>query len=141
MKPITQSLLLLALFFGIHSVCTANSTIVIKGSDTLGAKMVPQLAEAFKANIKKLEKNIDIENTAERSSTGVASIIDATSEIGMSSREPKAKEIAKAQSKGVDMKAITVAKDGLAIVVHESSPLESISLEAVSYTHLTLPTI
>ena len=58
MKPITQSLLLLALFFGIHSVCTANNTIVIKGSDTLGAKMVPQLAEAFKANMKKLGQNI-----------------------------------------------------------------------------------
>ena len=47
-----------------------------------------------------------------------------TSEIGMSSH-PKAKEIAKAQSKGVDMKAITVAKDGIAIIVNESSPLES----------------
>ncbi|MDA0848931.1 MAG: phosphate ABC transporter substrate-binding protein [Verrucomicrobia bacterium] len=131
MKPNTQSLFLLALFFGIHSVCTANNTIVIKGSDTLGAKMVPQLAEAFKANMKKLGQNIAFEIAAEGSSTGVASIIDATSEIGMSSREPKAKEIAKAQSKGVDMKAITVAKDGLAIVVHESSPLESISLEEI----------
>lgn len=131
MKPNTQSLFFLALFFGIHSVCTANNTIVIKGSDTLGAKMVPQLAEAFKANMKKLGQNIAFEIAAEGSSTGVASIIDATSEIGMSSREPKAKEIAKAQSKGVDMKAITVAKDGLAIVVHESSPLESISLEEI----------
>lgn len=131
MKPNIQSLFLLALFFGIHSVCTANNTIVIKGSDTLGAKMVPQLAEAFKANMKKLGQNIAFEIAAEGSSTGVASIIDATSEIGMSSREPKAKEIAKAQSKGVDMKAITVAKDGLAIVVHESSPLESISLEEI----------
>ena len=93
--------------------------------------MVPQLAEAFKANMKKLGQNIAFEIAAEGSSTGVASIIDATSEIGMSSREPKAKEIAKAQSKGVDMKAITVAKDGLAIVVHESSPLESISLEEI----------
>lgn len=131
MKPFTQSLFLLALFFGIHSVCNANNTIVIKGSDTLGAKMVPQLAEAFKANMKKLGQNIAFEIAAEGSSTGVASIIDATSEIGMSSREPKAKEIAKAQSKGVDMKAITIAKDGLAIVVHESSPLESISLEEI----------
>ncbi|MGK0464725.1 MAG: phosphate transport system substrate-binding protein, partial [Lentimonas sp.] len=30
---------------------TATETIVIKGSDTLGAKMVPQLAEAFKATM------------------------------------------------------------------------------------------
>ena len=39
--------------FLILSVLLCNSlmgkTLVIKGSDTLGAKMVPQLAEAFKA--------------------------------------------------------------------------------------------
>ena len=40
-------------------------------------------------------------------------------EIGMSSRDPKAKEIAKAKAKGVDMKTITVAKDGIAIIVNE----------------------
>jgi len=105
--------------------------LIKKSSDTLGAKMVPQLAEAFKANMKKLKQNIAFEIAAEGSSTGVASVIDATSEIGMSSRDPKAKEIAKAQSKGVDMKAITVAKDGIAIIVNESSPLESISLEEI----------
>ena len=126
-----SSLTLLALFFCAISVSYADNTIVIKGSDTLGAKMVPQLAEAFKANMKKLKQNIAFEIAAEGSSTGVASVIDATSEIGMSSRDPKAKEIAKAQSKGVDMKAITVAKDGIAIIVNESSPLESISLEEI----------
>ncbi len=117
-------------------LCTLNAsfgsdTLVIKGSDTLGAKMVPQLAEAFKAKMQALGQNIAFEIAAEGSSTGVASVIDATSEIGMSSRDPKEKEIAKAKAKGVDMKAITVAKDGIAIIVHESSPLESISLEEV----------
>lgn len=131
MKSINKSLILLALIFSASTLTQANSTIVIKGSDTLGAKMVPQLAEAFKANMKQLGQNIAFEIAAEGSSTGVASVIDATSEIGMSSREPKAKEIAKAQSKGVDMKAITVAKDGIAIIVHESSPLDSISLEEI----------
>lgn len=131
MKLNNKSLLLLTLIFCVNSVILADSTIVIKGSDTLGAKMVPQLAEAFKANMKKLGQNIAFEIAAEGSSTGVASVIDATSEIGMSSRDPKPKEIAKAQSKGVDMKAITVAKDGIAIIVHESSPLDSISLDEV----------
>ena len=131
MKLIHKSLFLIALIFCANSVTQANNTIVIKGSDTLGAKMVPQLAEAFKANMKQLGQNIAFEIAAEGSSTGVASVIDATSEIGMSSRDPKAKEIAKAQSKGVDMKAITVAKDGIAIIVHESSPLDSISLEEI----------
>ena len=109
----------------------ATETLVIKGSDTLGAKMVPQLAEAFKAKMEQQGVDVAFEIAAEGSSTGVASIIDATAEIGMSSRDPKDKEIAKAKAKGVDMKAITVAKDGIAIIVNETSPLESISLEEI----------
>ena len=125
-----SSLTVLALFLCAISVSYADNTIVIKGSDT-ASENGSQLAEAFKANMKKLKQNIAFEIAAEGSSTGVASVIDATSEIGISSRDPKAKEITKAQSKGVDMKAITVAKDGIAIIVNESSPLESISLEEI----------
>lgn len=117
--------------FAIAGQVTATETLVIKGSDTLGAKMVPQLAEAFKAKMTKQGIDVAFEIAAEGSSTGVASIIDATAEIGMSSRDPKDKEVAKAKTKGVDMKTITVAKDGIAIIVNESSPLDSITLEEV----------
>ena len=117
--------------FAIAGQISANETLVIKGSDTLGAKMVPQLAEAFKAKMEKQGVEVAFEIAAEGSSTGVASVIDATAEIGMSSRDPKEKEIAKAKAKGVEMKAITVAKDGIAIIVNESNPLESISVEEI----------
>ena len=117
--------------FAIVGQISANETLVIKGSDTLGAKMVPQLAEAFKAKMEKQGVEVAFEIAAEGSSTGVASVIDATAEIGMSSRDPKEKEIAKAKAKGVEMKAITVAKDGIAIIVNESNPLESISVEEI----------
>lgn len=119
----------LALALGSQAIAT--ETLVIKGSDTLGAKMVPQLAEAFKAKMQQQGVDVAFEIAAEGSSTGVASVIDATAEIGMSSRDPKDKEVAKAKAKGVDMKTITVAKDGIAIIVNESNPLESISLEEI----------
>jgi phosphate transport system substrate-binding protein len=109
----------------------ANDTLVIKGSDTLGAKMVPQIAEAFKAKLKKQGKSVSFEIAAEGSSTGVASVIDGTSDIGMSSRDPKAKEIAKAKANGIDMKTITVAKDAIAVIVNELSPLNNMTLEQV----------
>jgi len=109
----------------------AAETIVIKGSDTLGAKLVPQIAEAFKAKMAAQGVDVAFEIAAEGSSTGVASVIDGTAEIGMSSRDPKDKEVANAKSKGVDMKTITVAKDGIAIIVNEANPLESITLEEV----------
>lgn len=109
----------------------AAETIVIKGSDTLGAKMVPQLAEAFKAKMAAHGVEVAFEIAAEGSSTGVASVIDGTAEIGMSSRDPEGKEVANAKSKGVDMKTITVAKDGIAIIVNEANPLNSISIEEI----------
>ena len=117
----------------VMTIGTVNAieTIVIKGSDTLGAKMVPQIAEAFKAKMNKQGVEVAFEIAAEGSSTGVASVIDATAEIGMSSRDPKDKEVAKAKAKGVDMKAITMAKDGIAIIVNESNLIESISLEEI----------
>lgn len=114
-----------------QTAVNASDTLVIKGSDTLGAKMVPQLAEAYKAKMLKQNVNVAFEIAAEGSSTGVASVIDATSEIGMSSRDPKDKEVAKAKARGVDMKAIAVAKDGIAIIVNESSSLDAISLEEI----------
>ena len=113
------------------SQAVATETIVIKGSDTLGAKMVPQLAEAFKAKKTAKGVNVAFEIAAEGSSTGVASVIDGTAEIGMSSRDVKEKEIAKAQSKGVDINKITIAKDGIALIVNEANPLDSITLEEV----------
>ncbi|HKK19102.1 MAG TPA: phosphate ABC transporter substrate-binding protein [Opitutales bacterium] len=109
----------------------AAETIVIKGSDTLGAKMVPQLAEAFKAKMSERGVEVAFEIAAEGSSTGVASVIDGTAEIGMSSRDVKDKEVAKAKTKGVDLKTITVAKDGIAIIVNEANPLDSISLDEI----------
>ena len=56
--------------------------LVIKGSDTLGAKLVPQLAEAYKAK----NPNTSFEIAAEGSTTGITAIIDGTADIGMSSR-------------------------------------------------------
>ncbi len=59
--------------------------LVIKGSDTLGAKLVPQLAEQFKAQ----HPGTTFDIAAEGSTTGIAAIIDGTAEIGMSSRRAK----------------------------------------------------
>ena len=48
--------------------------LVIKGSDTLGAKLVPQLAEQFKAQ----HPGTTFDIAAEGSTTGIAAIIDGT---------------------------------------------------------------
>lgn len=122
-----------ALIAGILTIGAAQAaeTIVIKGSDTLGAKMVPQWAEEFKAQMKDKGVDVTFEIAAEGSSTGVAAVIDGTAAVGMSSRDVKDKEYAKAKENGVAMTKITVGKDGIAIIVNESNPLESITMKQV----------
>jgi phosphate transport system substrate-binding protein len=105
----------------------AQQKIVIKGSDTLGAKMVPQMAEAYKAK----NPGVVFEIAAEGSSQGVAAIIDGTADIGMSSRDVKAKEKEAAKSKGRNLKLTPVAFDGIAIIVNEKNPIEKLTLKQV----------
>lgn len=126
-----RSLVTIATALTIGVTLSATETIVIKGSDTLGAKMVPQIAEAFKAKMAQEGVDVAFEIAAEGSSTGVASVIDGTAQIGMSSREPKEKELTKAQTKGVEINTITVAKDGIAVIVNEANPLDVITLEEI----------
>ncbi len=97
--------------------------LVIKGSDTLGAKLVPQLAEEYKAR----HPGVSFEIAAEGSTTGIAAIIDGTAQIGMASRRAKPTEMSAAQAKGVSMKPTIVAYDGIAVIVNAGNPLASLT--------------
>jgi len=101
--------------------------LVIKGSDTLGAKLVPQLAEEFKAQ----HPDTTFDIAAEGSTTGIAALIDSTAQIGMSSRPAKPEEIAAASAKGVNMKATIVAYDGIAVIVNSANPLKGLTKKQV----------
>jgi phosphate transport system substrate-binding protein len=101
--------------------------LTLKGSDTLGAKLVPQLAEQFKAEHP--DTNFDI--AAEGSTTGIAAIIDGTAQIGMSSRHVKPAEEAAAAAKGVKLTPTTVAHDGLGVIVHASNPITNLTRKQV----------
>ena len=97
--------------------------LVIKGSDTLGAKLVPTLAEEYKAK----HPGVSFEIAAEGSTTGITAIIDSTAQIGMSSRRAKATEVSGAAAKNVALKPIIVAYDGIAIIVNENSPITTLT--------------
>ena len=101
-------------------ICCANEKIVIKGSDTLGAKLVPLLAEEFRAMKAGNGIRVIFEIASEGSSTGIASIIDGTADLGMSSRETRGAEDAKGLVNGTKLDSVLVAKDGIAIVVQSA---------------------
>ena len=122
MKRLLLSFIALGLVAGIRA-----DTLVIKGSDTLGAKLVPQLAEEFKAQHPGTTFNI----AAEGSTTGISAIIDGTAQIGMSSRPTKPEEVAAAKTKGVTFKETTVAWDGIAVIVNSANPVKSLTKKQV----------
>jgi phosphate transport system substrate-binding protein len=120
-----KSLLILAALAVVASASAQK--LVIKGSDTLGAKLVPQLAEEYKAK----HPGVSFEIAAEGSTTGITAIIDGTAQIGMASRRAKTTEMSGAQAKGVNMKPIIVAMDGIGIIVNNRSGVTGLSKRQV----------
>jgi len=104
----------------------ANS-IQIKGSDTmvnLGQAWAEKYMEANPAEF--------ISVTGGGSGTGFSSLISGTCDIAMSSRSIKPKEIDLAKGKGINPKEITVALDGLAVVVNPKNPVEKLTLDQLA---------
>jgi phosphate transport system substrate-binding protein len=122
---LTHLALLIGLALGITEA--SADRLVIKGSDTLGAKLVPQLAEQFKAQ----HPGTTFDIAAEGSTTGIAAIIDGTAEIGMSSRRAKTAEVGAAAAKGKHMKPTIVAYDGIAVIVNSANPVKSLTKKQV----------
>ncbi len=119
------------LLFIVAALCAASPVsaqkLVIKGSDTLGAKLVPTLAEEYKAR----NAGVSFEIAAEGSTTGISAIIDGTAQIGMSSRRARPTEVSAATAKGVSLKPLIVAYDGMAVIVNAKSPIANLTLRQV----------
>jgi phosphate transport system substrate-binding protein len=116
---------MLGLTFGLAEA--KADRLVIKGSDTLGAKLVPQLAEQFKSQ----HPGTTFDIAAEGSTTGIAAIIDGTAEIGMSSRRAKSSEVGAAAAKGRNLKPTIIAYDGLGVIVNAANPIKALTKKQV----------
>ena len=76
-----------------------------------------KLIEAYKSE----NPNANIELQTSDSTTGVTNAINGTCDIGMASRSLKDSE----KSKGVQ--EVTIAIDGIAVIVNKSNPTENLS--------------
>lgn len=121
-------LIILMAVFAISAFAAKNAnSIQVKGSDTM-----VNLGQAWAE--KYMEKNTAefVAVTGGGSGTGLSSLISATCDIAMSSRNIKAKEIALAKQKGINPNEIKVALDGLAVVVNPNNPVGKLTLKQLA---------
>ncbi len=101
-----------------------RKSITIKGSDTM-VHLVSNWAEAF------MKKNPDIEVsvTGGGSGTGIAALLNGTTDICAASRKIKNKELMLAIEKYIQPNEIAVARDGIAVVVNPANPVNELTME------------
>ena len=98
----------------------AEGKVVVAGSSSV-TPVMEKLKEAYAA----INTNVTIEINTNDSSTGVSSAIEGTCDIGMASRALKDTETAE----GVN--EVTIAKDGIAVIVNNNNPVEDLETETV----------
>ncbi|MCU0276189.1 MAG: phosphate ABC transporter substrate-binding protein, partial [Acidobacteria bacterium] len=99
----------------------------IKGSDTM-----VNLGQAWAEEFMKANPEVSVAVTGGGSGTGIASLLSKTCDIAELSRELKPEEIAMAKEKGFAPQQITVALDGLAVVVHPANPLAQLTVDQLA---------
>jgi phosphate transport system substrate-binding protein len=104
-----------------------KAALTIKGSDTM-VILGQRWAEAYMA----AHPDAAIQVTGGGSGTGIAALINGTTDICQSSRTMKEEEKRQIQDKyGQPPQEIMVAKDGLSIYVAESNPVKELTLEQI----------
>lgn len=102
----------------------AQKMIQIKGSDS-EVNLVQKLAEEF------MKKNpeVNIAVTGGGSGTGIAALINRTTDIANSSRELNPKEVEAAKKAGIQPFRVVFATDGISVIIHPENPVDKLTLE------------
>ncbi|MFZ9870450.1 MAG: phosphate ABC transporter substrate-binding protein [Candidatus Kapaibacteriota bacterium] len=122
---ILRTLSLLLAVFTAAALAAPKERITIKGSDTM-VILVQKWSELYPG------KNIEFQVTGGGSGTGIAALLNGTTDICSSSRPIKPKEVAMLREKfnyrGMEVR---IARDGLSVYVNEKNPVRSLTLEQV----------
>ena len=96
-----------------------TGTVVTNGSTSMESVM-GSLTEAFR----EVQPGVQVQYTGSGSGAGITSAQDGTADIGLASRDLKDTE--------TGVKAITVAKDGIAIIINPENPVADLSVEQIA---------
>jgi len=121
-------LAILGLVLSAAVINSANSqdkkSLTIKGSDTM-----VHLVSAWAETYMKENPGIEISVTGGGSGTGIAALINNTTDIASASRNIKEKEIDQAKENNVMPLETKVALDGIAVAVNPNNPVNELTME------------
>jgi phosphate transport system substrate-binding protein len=110
----------------------ASAAVTIKGSDTMVI-----LSQRWAENYMKKNAGKKVQVTGGGSGTGIAALVNGTTDIANSSRPIKGDESAKVRDRFNVLPVETaVAKDGLAVYVHESNGLSQLTVDQLASIYL-----
>jgi phosphate transport system substrate-binding protein len=128
--------LLVSLLFTLVVACSATgpaesasptTTIVNVGSDTM-----VNLALAWAEAYHELHPEISISVTGGGSGTGIAALINGSTNIANASREMKEEEVQQAEERGIAPVEHVVAMDAIAVIVNPGNPVDQLSIPQIS---------
>jgi phosphate transport system substrate-binding protein len=109
-----------------------SAAVTVKGSDTMVILSQRWAEEYMKKNPGKR-----VQVTGGGSGVGIAALINGTTDVANASREMKPAEKAKVRERyNVMPTETTVAKDGLAVYVHASNPVEQLSIDQLKQIYM-----
>jgi phosphate transport system substrate-binding protein len=111
---------------------TSNSedgalSIQNKGSDT-----IVNLALAWAERYHAIRPDVRIAVTGGGSGTGIAALVNGTVDIANASRSMKPEELEAARENGIEPVEFVIARDAIAIIVHPSNPVDTLTLQQLS---------
>lgn len=109
------------------TIGSGSETIILKGSDTIGAKMAPQLAETYVAAGNAVKFDI----AAEGSSAAFKALLEGAASIGMSSRAAKEEEKNNFIAKGQELKETVAGVDMIAVIVNNANGVQALTKDQV----------
>ena len=112
---------------GSSSASATGAMVTIKGSDTM-VHLVTAWANAFM----KAHPDAKISVTGGGSGTGIAALLNGTTDICAASRDLDSSEKKSGESKGFNLVATTVARDALSLIVNPGNPINELTIDQIT---------
>src|SRR5512139_2407581 len=109
------------------STSGSQKTIEDIGSDT-----IVNLALAWAEAYQKINPDLRISVSGGGSGTGLAALINGTTDIANASRKIKEEEKLSAQGNGIEPYEIEIARDAIGVIVNPENPVQQLTLQQVS---------